>query len=135
MTDSLISRLQSLAAPDRDIDGEIALANGWTYQKLSSGLRRGGDSHPYWRKPGVTEWYFREKDGPPRFTGSLDAALTLKPQGYLVLLRWRDPPTEAACTLHPPNFAEGDPIPFTGRAATPAIALLIAIMKAKEESK
>jgi len=128
---SLLSRLQSATGPSRELDAEIALANGWTHQKLKPENGRGGDSKPYWRKPNETKYYIPEEQGPPRYTESIDAALTLKPKGYHIVLRWCDPPTDSVCSAFKDNYKNV----YTGRAATPAIAILIAIERAKEDSK
>ena len=68
----LIARLESATGPDLELDGAIArLIMGWTFEK------RKGDSKPYWRKAGVTDYYIREIEGPPRYTASLDAIIAL----------------------------------------------------------
>jgi hypothetical protein len=72
MTD-LIDRLEKATGPDRDIDGAIALSLGWTLQKMK------GDQHAYFRKPGVTDYFIR--DVPPPYTASVDAAISLVPEG------------------------------------------------------
>jgi hypothetical protein len=110
----LISRLQALTEPSREIDAEIALANGWYIGKtVNEGC---------WFSPDG-EIHDRE---PPRFTGSLDAALTLVPQTSV----WR---------LEQTAFVMGFTFEIwmqeagtAGHGPTPAIALLIAIMKTME---
>lgn len=119
MTDSLLSRLQSLTEPSREIDAEIALA---TFPWLKDCPRDDRDGDPGW----IT------KDGrtyAPRYTESLDAALTLVPQMSV----W---------CLEQTAFVGGFTFEIwlrergsAGHGPTAAIALLIAIMKAKEESK
>jgi len=46
---------------------------GWTLRKFE------GDKRPYWRdaKHSNQENYFARKDGPPRYTASIDAAVAL----------------------------------------------------------
>lgn len=61
---ALADRVEKEAAGSRELDGEICLALGWTYQKMK------GDSRAYYRRPGVTEYY--QRDEPPAFTSSLD---------------------------------------------------------------
>ncbi len=132
MTD-LLSRLQSATGPSRDLDAEIALANGWTYQKLKPENGRGGDSKPYWRKPSETKYYIREKQGPPCYTESIDAALTLLPKNYGFMLRYNETVLgrRASCSLlGDANLSDT----WEARGVTPALALLIAICRAKEDS-
>jgi len=124
MNESLLSRLQSATGPSRELDAEIALANGWTYEKRHSGRPRGGDAHPYWRKPGVTDWYMREANGPPRYTESIAATLTLAEVRRLTI-DW----VLGTATIMTDSGT------YTGSAKTAENALLIAIERAKEDSK
>lgn len=119
MTSSLLSRLQSLTGPDREIDAEIALAFGWTHTKLPR------DGRAYWRKPGVTDWWDRVSNGPPRYTASIDAALMLLPD---------ETPWQMQTSPNGSFNAYVWDVPGESNA-TPAIALCIAFEKAKEESK
>lgn len=68
---SLRERVRALTGPDREVDGAIALLEGWTFQKMK------GDRAAYWRRPQVTEWYMRESGGPPAYTDSVDACIAL----------------------------------------------------------
>lgn len=114
-TQSLLSRLQSLTGPDREIDGEIALMNGWRH--LPSGL-----------------WLSATCQGhadPPEYTTSIEAALTLVPDwanshGYDFGPR----SVEAYVSLN--NVANGHRYVGGEHPTSPAIALLIAIMRARE---
>ena len=65
----IIARLEKAEGPDREIDGFIALVEGWTFEKME------GDRSPYWRKPGVTDYFMRSDL--PRYTASIDAAIAL----------------------------------------------------------
>lgn len=49
-SDSLLSRLSSLTGPDRGVDGEIALAHGWTREK-GLGISASDSRLAYWRSP------------------------------------------------------------------------------------
>lgn len=69
--DALLAKVEACSGPDREIDYELARFDGWTFEK---GPR---DREPYWRKPGVTDWWDRVREGPPRYTASVDAALAL----------------------------------------------------------
>lgn len=114
MTD-LITRLQAAEGPSRELDAEIALMRGWTAFS------------DYWLSPSGRQRQFH----PPSFTSSIDAALTLVPEGF-------------GCTLHiPPRFDgaknqhcvlerwdDGDEISATN-CATPALALCIAALRAR----
>jgi hypothetical protein len=61
----IAERLRNATDPDREIDAAIALASGWTFQKMKR------DRKPHWRAPGETR-DFMTRDL-PRFTASLDA--------------------------------------------------------------
>ncbi len=133
MTD-LISRLQSATGPSRELDAEIALANGWTHQKLKPENGRGGDSRPYWRKPSETKYYIREEQGPPRYTESIDAALADVPKGLLVAITiWLG---TTVVRLRTGTILDPATKEWEGSSrTTPAIAIRIAIERAKEDSK
>jgi hypothetical protein len=135
MTDSLLSRLQNLTEPSREIDAEIALANGWTYEKS------------WWQGPKI-----KNRTGPPRYTESIDAAMTLvpvvdKPRHalWINLHSTIGSYGTSGCTWSAEIWGVipvegGDPtelkdFKYWGLHSLPAIALLIAIIKAKEESK
>ena len=123
MTDllALADLVEKLMGPDREIDGEICLALGWTHQKMK------GDSKPYYRKPGDKVYYLRSE--PPAYTGSLDAAMTLAPEGY----KWR-----CGYSRHVPHNAEvidysAHTGTFIGESdASRCLALLAAILRARQ---
>ena len=104
----LISRLSAATGPSRKLDGEISETVKWT-----------------------RSYYYQE---PPRYTESIDAALTLMPEGYGFMIRYHETAAgmRAICSLLGSN---GDPDTWDVKAITPAIALVIACLKAKEESK
>jgi len=107
----LIFRLQSAPGPSRALDAEIALANGiYEFHDKGTGLvaKSGGS----WERP-------------PRYTESIDAALTLVPDGasweigtYITTGKYR-------------AYVLTDQQGSSGHGATPALALLIAIEQAK----
>jgi hypothetical protein len=115
MTESLLTRLSALTGPDRTIDEEIALAFGWT--KTNSAIPP-SSADPYWRSP-------RGQICPnvPLYTASIDAALTLVPRGAIWSVGGHVGAYWADVSVH------------SGSGATPAIALLIAILRAQEEGK
>lgn len=120
MTSSLLSRLQSLTEASREIDAEIAEGNGW--HELS---------HDLWRKGEYGDDDIQMTREPPRYTESLDAALMLLPAGCEDWVVARD---SARGLGYYASIEAGD-MGMAHLGANPAIALLIAIMKAKEESK
>lgn len=72
--EALLARVEAATGPDQELDGDLAVAlEGWTLRKFE------GDKRPYWRdaKHSNQENYFARKDGPPRYTASIDAAVAL----------------------------------------------------------
>jgi hypothetical protein len=65
----LLSRLSAATGPSRELDAEFALANGWLHCTHPTG-------NHYWKSP-------RSQicPQPPRYTESIDAVLTLVPEG------------------------------------------------------
>jgi hypothetical protein len=117
----LLSRLQSATGPSRELDAEIALANGWTKHRLSKTQQYIAGEYE-WRGPTG-----QICPNVPRYSESIDAALTLMAED----LYWE-------IGRHSKGYwAEVyDEIVSQGKTeATPAIALLIAIERAKENSK
>src|SRR5712671_7711959 len=107
MTD-LLSLLQAATGPSRELDAEIALANGWT--RLSHDLWRNGDD---------------VEEDPPLYTASIDDALTLVPEGA-------DFQTGSAKLIG--RFWASIIMPkmeHKATAATPAIAIVIACLMAE----
>ena len=68
MHETLITRLEALTGPSREVDAEIAKAVGWTTFMF-------GGAGLCWKDPAG-----RVHAVPPHFTGSIDAALTLMPK-------------------------------------------------------
>ena len=115
---------------------EVARAVGW--------INRGNSQKGEWFAPEDT------RDGkplldslhgtdvhrdPPDFTRSLDAALTLVPKGFMWLARCGDPDGDATGNRKP--YANVHPTSTTHNqawAATPALALCIAALKAKDST-
>ena len=141
MTD-LIERLSALDGPDREVDTEIALLGGWClhptdrqrddsaqsdrgYTCLDCGADSWGNTGPTGQRRGALL---------PHFTSSIDAALTLVPQGWF----WKYDSTRGKATLmgyttgvtghQIYNTIEG----FGAAINTPAIAICIAACKAIE---
>jgi hypothetical protein len=127
MTDvdaNLIERLEKLTGPDRGFDDIIAEAAGYTKHFGNTGR-----TYLTWSTPGG------EYIGvAPRFTGSIDAALTLVPKGWQVeQLTWQPIPSGLVVAFIG-NFGDGPLYKTTSNdlPAPPAIALCIAALRARE---
>src|SRR5258705_13336342 len=117
---ALLSRLQSAIGPSRELDAEIALANEWTHERLPT------DSRPWWRKPGAR--FTEQCLEPPRYTESIDAALTLRPKGsYWIVGEGMTRPNESlyGAQIMRANMREVELLGEGESDVTPAIALLI----------
>lgn len=123
--EALLAKCEAATGPDREIDGAVALLNGWTCEKMK------GDQHPYWRKPGVTVYWNRAEL--PSYTESIDA---------IVALIERELPGWTAdadlCAPNSENLTYGarlfPPIPtcnYAGEARSSALALCAAFLRAK----
>ena len=115
----LIKRLEALEAPCRDCDVEIA--------RLKYGrdaVRRGGVG---WSNDAIIVPCYPGWKIMPAYTASIDAAMTLVPEGWLWSLFG---PDNQACLVNPDNPSQAS----TCDAATPAIALCIAALRAQEAS-
>ena len=125
---ALAERCEQAAGPSNGLDAEIALAIGYTHE------RRGTDRARWWRTPaGQQLAYVGYKNHPLFFTGSLDAAATLVPEGC----DWhcQSNPSVSAC------WASVSPMKFDSklqewgsgmrRASTPALALCAAALRAR----
>lgn len=106
---TLIERIEGAEGPSRELDAEIARSLGrpWDY---------------------AADWGPRGRDKPVAYayTGSLDAAMSLVPEG----MRW----CVDTCNGNPRSFVEPrhpyEGQPFWGNAATPALALCAAALRA-----
>ena len=114
----IIRRLVAATGPDRELDAEIAIAFGWE----RCGQFPSGEH--YWRDP---KMQFRPQ--PPRYTESLDATLTLVPK----IFRWM---IEQHADFRF-RATVGDNVTGGGCGVSnmPAIAFLIAILRAKESGE
>lgn len=142
-TTELIAALEKADAPSRELDAEIAVAFGWGRQS-SHYLNINGatESHTLWLRPGSTSKdlgelidEMREAGAtnalmpdslPPRYTSSIDAALSLVPEGWR-FVRFEHPRSDEPCLaalVAPDGFAKG-------KAQTPAIAIVIACLRAQ----
>lgn len=130
----LADSVENLTGPDREVDAEIARAVGWQ-QRCWSGF---GIGAPHWWLDGRTGREIiglaegHEHGTLPYFTASLDAAMTLVPEGcYVQLGTDQARHSWAAVTL--PDGIDGDELDDAlmhhGEAATPALALLTAALR------
>lgn len=127
---ALLERIEKAEGPDRELDGELCrILLGWTYEKMK------GDRVPYWRTPRNAGLYYMRESGPLPLTSSLDAALTLVerelPGWNPIIGRHRDAGDRGdrwRGTLIPPDARLGT---FALWGATPALALLAALLRAK----
>ncbi len=127
----LIARLEAATGPDRELDGELALSAGWTFQKMAR------DRVAYWRRPGETEYYMRGTL--PPYTASLDSALALV-EAKLPGWWWEVSHGVLSASGHGPFWAslyfgnrglwdeDGEPTTIPG--PTPPLALLLALCRA-----
>lgn len=130
--DELIARLESLDGPDREVDAEIAKKIGW---KLKKSILM---SNVYW---------LDQENAPrpevPHFTGSLDVAGMLVPDGWLTTLHIHENRSVKRAVCHAELTHDAD---MTGRdlnidapydveainAPNAAIALCTAALKARK---
>lgn len=124
----LIEKLEAATEGSRELDCRIwCLRQGFTYRRYQQG---------------TTDQFFYDDDTgspqvisgfPPHYTTSLDAALTLVPEGYT----WEvsspmfltDLERKPAAFVWPPSRC-GGPKPY---GATPALALCVAALKALDK--
>lgn len=101
-----IDRLASASEPSRILDWEIHVRNGL------NGVGSCGEH--------------------PQYTSSLDAAMSLKPEGYQAYVDTGVWDQAHACVwTDRPHRISGGAV----KAATPAIALCVAVMRAKQNSR
>ena len=122
---SLIEKLEGVTDGSRELDAEIALAVGYTrawHEDMAP--NRGGW---YWRNKDIGPTH-ETYDWPPLFSSSLDAALTLVPEGGWQWQIRQDPNVYRAAIV-------GGIVPdlkiMRGLATSPALALCIAALKAR----
>lgn len=131
----LIEVLEKATCGTSELDSRIAEYLGIEYRSRRTGY--GASKGREWlvsHVGGVSEWTRH----PPAYTNSLDAALTLVPEGWHVGGLTNVPGLGWDCTLwasHPARRVDAgtdDKGRSTGRPATPALALTLACMKARE---
>jgi hypothetical protein len=127
MTDliALADRCEAAEGADRDLDEAIALALGWS-----------SVPNPTFAGGLVGRWLLPDGsmtgqiDALPKFTASLDAAMTLVPEGQAsavgTMAFRNDPRKPWACIWS----EQGEPL-WRADAATPALALCAAALRAR----
>jgi hypothetical protein len=114
--EALAKRCEAAAGPDRELDAEIA---------ATAGLRVVDEGHPLGRccydRNGISIVL-------PRYTASLDAAMTLVPEGMWGTLEFGK---RSRCKLG--RFGELKPLPNEAFAYTAAQALAAASLRARSQ--
>jgi len=138
----LIARLEKATGPDRQLDCEIAEALGHSIVWKQANYTMEAFPAILWRKPHP---YAGMKEPCPKWTSSIDAAMTLVPEGWRVnsgdfsvegRFAWMltlagQPRTEwFARRRSMTDDYDGDPLYMSGRGKTLSIALCIAALKA-----
>lgn len=121
----LIERIEAASGPDREIDREIMLSSGYRYEQRDIGCRyEDGSVALDWVYVDIKTDQWRSTH-PLSFTSSIDAALTLVPEGWTWMLDTMEGRNEAC--VH-----GNGPVPDSAyvTAATPALALCAAALKA-----
>ncbi len=119
--EALIARIEAAEGPDRELDADIHLA--LHPEHLVAPWMRGTpawQSHIFFHA--TKQWTIEAR----RYTASLDAALSLVPEGwdYCLCKGWGEP---AVVSIAP----SGDVFEITVQSATPALALTVAAMRAQ----
>lgn len=129
MTDllKLAEQAEQAEGPSRELDAETAKAAGWKFV--------GRESYGQWR--GINPAIGKRRNV-PRYTASLDAAMTLVPKGWRIYSADFSIKGRFSWTLMAdrPVYEEDDSAPFQGGVATaPALALTAACLRAKESGR
>lgn len=124
--DELIARLEAATGPNRKLDSEICRAAGW---EVRADKKFGGD---YYQPRKNYTW-----QDVPAYTASIDAALTLVPEGWSVQslsqsldLTWWDCTLERVCCEDGLFLGSGVEVTADARPSLP-LALCIAALKAR----
>ena len=121
---ALIERVEKATGPDAALDGiiwqAVTPAGSWCQNSDGVWLLRVEDD----RTPGATA---RAYSHPPRYTASLDAALALVPEGW----QWVVGNMGNAHVYEERTAGKS----VTAEAATPALALVAAALRARMESE
>jgi hypothetical protein len=142
----LAERCEKAAGPDRELDAQIIEALG--YHRTVEGSYYTGPILRYYGKGPIGEVGRLKKLTIPKFTASLDAAMTLVPEGWRAGFEENascDEPGKAYAWVWPfesnydPDWQmgqegqQGNPDAQKGYAATPALALCAAALRARSQ--
>lgn len=123
----LAARLETLTGPSRLVDEEIALADGYRDVHGDGSLwDRGNDG--YWT--GNDDRATADCPALPAYTASLDAAMTLVPEGWVGSMAW-----DAEETIVRLFDDRVNPVRLPTQeaaAATPALALCAAALRSRQ---
>lgn len=128
--ESLARRVET-EEPSRELDAEIAVASGQYVRE-----RRDKDRLDWFYKVGGARYerrsiYPAAPDGAPRYTSSLDSAVSLVPEGWSHLMAWNA--DGCVCDVHSRPLGDFTGIwPAHAKAPTPAQALTAAALRAIE---
>lgn len=133
MTDlnTLAEQVERAAAPSRELDEAIALATGWRQEKRE--YLDGARILTEWVRPDGFRLPIGTMAEPPFFTASLDAALTLVPEGWdwmVERLKGDGSFAEFTVNLSPEEQPYPVELERNSEAATPALALTAASLRA-----
>ena len=118
---SLIAELEAAKGGSRELSDRVLLAVGWLGQSASSKVA--GILVPHWKSPDGRDVLVDLRPCP---TTSLDAALTLVNTGGMIRVAF-DMPNNFATVYFKAGGIAGD-----GKAPTPALALCIASLRARD---
>ena len=121
--EALLARVLEGTGPDREIDGQLALLKGYTYEK------RKGEKFPWWRRPdGFRISIWGDQNKPPPYTASLDAVLRdLLPEGW----GWRRRSNLTMALV----YGESEKYDLVSVHCDPPRALIAACIKARMEAQ
>ena len=112
---TIIDKLERADGPCREMDKEIAVSSGeYVTSRHHPGMLAHKDS------PNQFGYFF------PAYTASIDAAMTMVPEGWTVTMGWTP---EMVSWAHLESTHEIWP----GNASTPALALCIASLRARSQ--
>lgn len=123
MTPDLIERLEAASGPDRELDAEIAVAIGL-------GKATANHAGRYWKQGDL-----HVTGEAPAYTASIDAALTLVPEGWTYEGRQGPSGFPHLWTLSTIKCGDVRYTTVTGRARSAAITLCIAALRAREADR
>lgn len=121
----LLARLEDATGPDRELADDVLLACGWSFRIVHDTIT---GTERVWAKPGGTTYGYSRPDP----LASLDAAISLVPEGYVININQACGPGRTDWSADVKKRTEYMTDPFhRGRSDFPAIALCIASLKAR----